>query len=77
MATVEGVDLDFLLEDLAHTKRRVSRLEDKLEGLESDFSMVQFKRMNQAKPCREDPINSLVGIQSRQIEPEVPRRYRG
>lgn len=75
--TTEGVDLDLLLEDLAHTKKRVSRLEDKLEGLESDFSMMQFRRMSQAKPCREDPINSLIGIQGRQIKPEVPRRYRG
>lgn len=74
---VNGIDLDLLLEDLALTKRRVSTLEDEIAVLKSSIEAVQVQRITKSKPFFEDPINTLVGIQSFGTKANSPRRSRG
>ena len=74
---VEGIDLDLLLEDLAYTKRRVSVLEDELASIKSSIETIQLQRITRVKPCYEDPINTLVGIQRFGAKPVSSRRSRG
>jgi hypothetical protein len=47
--TIEGIDLDLLLEDLAFTKRRVSELEDNQETIVKFLIRSFPKKANQLK----------------------------
>lgn len=54
-AIVEGIDLDLILDDLAHTKKRVAELEDNQEYLVKFLRRAFPKKANQLTRLLREP----------------------